>query len=402
MRGAVRRSALVVVVGWLAAVANAQAPALEVVFADGTLALATELTGDPTGDVELVVNGARRRVPARSLVALGGAGVQAVELPTAYLAGGDVVRGALAGGDATGDRLDLLSPVLGPVDVRVDRLAAFATGSTVRLGPLQLPEGVDEALFQRAAIGHDVIAGSLHQFGEKGVRFQPTDGAPRWFALTDFLALRIADAAPRATPATATVFTRTGDRLSVVVRKFTGTAVECEREGGAAFELRFVDVAAITFLDAATFVSDLDPSAVAESGFDGDVVHPWQRDAAATGGPLVASGRSFGKGLGVHSASKLTFVVPDSAAHFWTRVALDDTAAETGVAPTVDVRVLVGDKVAFERKGLGLGVVADTGMLAVRPGSTVTLEVGFGTGRDIGDRVDWLLPVFLPAKGRKP
>lgn len=400
MRGFARRVAGAAIALVVAAAVSGQSVGVDVALADGTVATALEIVGDADGELELLVGRTRRRVPASTVVALSGGAVQRVELPTAYLAGGDLVRGALAGGDASGDRLDLLSPVLGPIDLRVDRLLAFTANRQVNLAALHLPEGVDEALFQRASFGYDVIAGSLHQFGEKGVRFQPTDGAPRWFSLTEFVALRLEGAGPRATPATATVFTRTGDRVSVVVRKFTGTTIQCEREGGAPVELRFVDLAALTFAGTAVFASDLEPRTVAESGFDGDVVHPWRRDESAIGGPLLVGGRSFGKGLGVHARSKLEFVVPENAVQFWTRVGIDDTAAETGVTATVDVRVLVDDKVAFERKGLALGVLADSGVLAVRSGGRVALEVDFGAGRDIGDRVDWLVPVFLPAKGR--
>jgi hypothetical protein len=34
--------------------------------------------------------------------------------------------------------------------------------------------------------------------------------------------------------------------------------------------------------------------------------------------------------------------------------------------------------------------------IAVQEGQVVALEVEFGEGRDLGDRVDWLLCAFLP------
>jgi hypothetical protein len=36
------------------------------------------------------------------------------------------------------------------------------------------------------------------------------------------------------------------------------------------------------------------------------------------------------------------------------------------------------------------------GPIRVQPGQVVSLEVEFGQGRDLGDRVDWLLCAFLP------
>jgi hypothetical protein len=113
--------------------------------------------------------------------------------------------------------------------------------------------------------------------------------------------------------------------------------------------------------------------------------------------------RAHGKGLGVHSRSRLSFTVPPGNARFWTRVGLDDSAAELRVEANADVRVLVNGKCVFEQVGLTAGrPPQDTGLLSVRPGDTVTLEADFGRGRELGDRVDWLSPVFLPGAGRRP
>ncbi len=382
--------------------AHAQAPQLEVALRDGTTLLATELTGDPQQGLEVTSAGTRRRVAAGELLAVNGTGAKIVDLPTACLSGGEVVRGAIAGGDATGDHLELLSPVLGRVSIAVDRIAALAAAGVARPLLLELPDGVGEALYLRAQVGYDLVAGTLHQFGEQGVKFQPASGEARWYAATDFVALRIADAAPRAAPAPAQLVTRTGDRLGVTVRSFTAKTVQCELEGGALVELRLPDLACLSFAGVGTFLSDLEPSEVAESGFEGDVVYPWQRDHSALGGPLLVGGRTHGKGLGVHSRSRLSFVVPQGCERFWTRVGLDDSAAEMRVQANADVRVLVNGKLVFERTGLAAGQAPqDTGALPVRPGDTLTLEADFGRGREIGDRVDWLSPVFLPG-GRRP
>jgi hypothetical protein len=166
--------------------------------------------------------------------------------------------------------------------------------------------------------------------------------------------------------------------------------------------VRSADLACVSFAGVGTFLSDLQPKEVAESGCDGDAVHPWQRDASVLGGPLVAAERTHAKGLGVHSRSRLVFTVPDGAGSFWTRVAIDDSAGSLVVRANADVRVLVGGAVRFEHKGLEPGQgTRDTGLMPVRPGETVTLEVDFGKGRDLGDRVAWLSPVFLPEVKRR-
>jgi hypothetical protein len=68
----------------------------------------------------------------------------------------------------------------------------------------------------------------------------------------------------------------------------------------------------------------------------------------------------------------------------------------------VSVRIEVDGKVVFARDGLGAGQVVDPGPLPVVAGATVVLDVDVGRGRDLGDRVDWLSPVFLPAAVRRP
>lgn len=381
----------------------AQEPTFELSLRDGRVLLATSILGDPAAGVEVVGKQGKAKLGPGDVLAIHGCAVLALPLPGAWLHGGDTVRGALVGGDDAGDRVELLSPVLGRISLPVDRLHALTTPEAEASQRQPLPDGVGEAILRRAAVGYDVLAGALHQFGERGVRFQP-DGEkePRWFSLQEFAALRIADPIPRATPAKAALRTRTGDLLGVAVRRFTAAAAVCELENGAVVDVRWADLGCLSFFGSGTFLSDLQPAEVVESGFDGAVVHPWRRDLAALGSPLIAAERTHGKGLGVHSKSRLTFVVPAGHAHFWTRVAIDDSATGLPVHADADVRVLVDDQLRFEHKGLQPGQAPrDTGLLPVAAGNRVTLEVDFGRGRDLGDRVDWLSPVLLPEVRRQ-
>lgn len=383
----------------LAAPLRAQAE-FTLLLRDGSLLATRALRGDGT---QLEVGGQKRRLPWNELVAVAGVASSLPELPSVHLAGGDVVRGAFAGGDPAGDRLDLQSPVLGRVSIPVDRLEALAAPGVTAPLALRLPNGVDEALFVRARVGVDIVAGTLHQFGDAGVRFQP-DGvdAPRWYGPADFVVLRLRDAMPSPTPAATTLLTRTGDRLAVEVLGFGAEGVRCRLERGDPVTVRFADLSGLAWHAGVVFASDLAPE-VFEAGVDGDVVHRWRRDHNVLGGPLVSGGRSHVKGLGVHSRCRLVFVVPPGSERFRSLVGFDDGVATLPLVPEVEVRVLVDDRVAFRRERLGSGDgVLDTGLLTVRPGGTVTLEVEPGRGRDLGDRINWLSPVFLPAPARRP
>lgn len=384
--------------------AQAAAAAFEVVLRDGRVLAATSIRGDLDAGLDVNVDqGGPVRIDAGDLLAVLGSAVAGGDLASVWLAGGDVLYGAIVGGDAAGDRLEFLSPVLGRVALPVDRVAAVAAPDCREPLALTLPAGVAEGLFRRAAIGFDLVAGSLHQFGDQGVRFAPEGVEPRWFGAHDFAALRIADPTPRAVPPRCDLLTRAGDRLGVRVRAFTADGVQCELENGALAVVRLGDLACLAFRGVGTFLSDLAPIEVTEHGYDGEVVLPWAADRSALGGPLQAGGHAYRKGLGVHSQSRLVFRAPADAQSFWTRVAIDDSVGTLNVRPDCDVRVVVDGKVRFEKKGLApaAGPVA-IGPFAVAPGASVALEVDFGRGRDLGDRVDWLLPLFVTAPGKRP
>jgi len=385
-------------------VLSAQAAGLQVAVVDGRVLDTMALSGDPAAGYELTVAGRRQRLRQAEVLAVHGVAMQAIDLAAVWLEGDEVVRGALVGGDEAGDTVTVLSPVLGSVQVSIDRVAAFVSNGHGVLTPghLPLPEGVDEALFTSARIGYDLTAGSLHRFTAKGVRFAG-EGAdtPESYRLEQFVALRIGDPEPRLAPLPALLLTRTGDRVGVRVRSFSATGVSCELESGRVAEIRHADLACLTFLEAGTFLSDLQPADVVESGFDGAVLHPYRRDHAVLGGALVAAERSYAKGFGVHSRSRLSFVVPVGIETFWTRVGLDDSATALPFRAAADVRVLRDGEVAFEHIGLEAGLPPqNSGLIKVKPGQTLILEVDYGRGRDLGDRVDWLTPVFLPAPRR--
>ncbi len=387
----------------LAGAVTAQQETFEVSLCDGRVWLASAITGEARQGLEVVVGGSRRHVSLDELLLVLRAPAQVVDLPSISFPDGDVVRGAVVGGDAAGNRVELLSPVLGRLDFAVDRIGAIAAAGVRDPLRLRLPDGVGEAVFLRATIGYDVLAGSLHRCGDRGVLFAPAGAAePAWYATDAFVALRIGDPTPRRTPAAAWLATRAGDRLGVALRTLSAEAVQCELDGGAVVELRAADLACLSFAGAGTFLSDLQPVEVVESGYDAEVLHPWRRDLSVLGDPLVVGGRTHGKGLGVHSRSRLVFRVPAGVAHFWTRVGLDDSSPALGVAAVADVRVLVDGAVKFEQRALGAGAAKDSGLVPVQAGQLVALEVDFGPGRDIGDRIDWLSPVFLPAAGRRP
>lgn len=381
--------------------ARAQQPGFEIALRDGRVLYAELVLGEGEDWRITDAQGNVTKLKTSAVLSLHAGKVEPSRLPAAFLAGGEVVRGLLVGGDAGGDVLELQSPVLGRTALRVDRLLGLSL-SGGDLGEFLLPDGSDEVLFQKVKLGFDRLTGTVHQFGEQGIRFQP-DGQlePRWFPVREVAALRFRAPEVAKFDATAELLTRAGDRLRVQWRGFRNGTLCVLLEDGRELLLNMSDLGCLQMLTGVTYVSALEPSEVSEAGPDSEMLLPWRRDQAVSGGALAVFGRAFGRGLGVHSRSRLVFVVPNGVDQFWTRVAFDDCALALPVRGAVVARVLVGDRVVFTAKDLRAGQPAySTGLIPVRPAETISLEVDFGTGRDLGDRIDWLSPVFLTAGAR--
>lgn len=358
---------------------------------------------DP-GRLHLTARNGAQSLDLAEVLAVHGGAIQPSSLPVCSLAGGEVVRGLLSGGDPNGEWLELLSPVLGNRRIAVDRVERILfRPDLARPEDLRMPDGAREALFTKAAIGFDILTGDVHEFGSEGVRFQPLgEERPRWFRTEALVGYGLAGAVPPPTPGPVEVLTRVGDRIRVEITGWNQGQVRIRGEGGVETELREADLACATFIARdVIWLSALTPVKVDESRWDGPPLYPWRVDQSAVGTPLSSAGRVYGRGIGVHSRSRLGFRVPDGVEAFWTRVGIDDAALGLRPRADVDVRVLLDDAVVFEVRGLAAGSPArSTGLLRVKPGSLLELEVDFGKGRDLADRVDWLMPVFLPPPGR--
>jgi hypothetical protein len=325
-----------------------------------------------------------------------------------HLVGGDVLRGEIVGGDDAGETVTLRSAVLGDVPVFIDRVSRLVFLDRVARGQkaeFAVPEDADEgeALFVPARRGFDLIVGAVHRFGPAGVLFEARgDDAPRLRPYEDLAGFALRDGEGPEEPMPWLLVTASGDRIGVDWVGGGEAEMAFVLESGAELRLPSIQVASLTPLGTGIrFVSDLDPVAVDErssfGGGDGEVLRPFRRDRSVIDGALQAFDHGFGKGLGVHSRSVLTFAVPAGSSALVGIVALDDSVLGLPVRGIVDVRVRVGGATVFERIGLAAGAgPAVLGRLPVAAGQEVELVVDFGPGLDLGDRVDWLALAFVP------
>jgi hypothetical protein len=122
-----------------------------------------------------------------------------------------------------------------------------------------------------------------------------------------------------------------------------------------------------------------------------DVPWPYRRDRSVTGGPLVVGDNEYLKGIGMHSASRLTYTWPGAYRRFDAQVAIDDSAGGRG-SVVFGVYVLRHGQwqKAYESKAVRGGQPPQDVSVDLVGAEGLTLTVDFADRGDELDRADWL------------
>ena len=114
---------------------------------------------------------------------------------------------------------------------------------------------------------------------------------------------------------------------------------------------------------------------------------PYELDRNVIGTQLRAGGRLYAKGIGMHSAARLTFSLDDEYAKFEASLAIDDHTTGRG---HVTCRVFVDGEERYQSGPIQGGAAPLPLSVEIRGGKLLSLIVDFGDGGDTLDRVDWL------------
>ncbi len=323
-----------------------------------------------------------------------------------HLVGGGQVLGQLAGGDLDGEAFAIDSVTLGTLSIPIDRLNVLLFRERIANRSLEdflVPDSVeeDEGLFFPASVrGFDRRFGAIDRFTPLSILFDEGNDEPRAFPYRDLSAISLRGGIGPEEEPEAWLLTRSGDLLGAKLQAVEQGRLKLVLEGGSSVSLSPSQISAMSFSSPRwQFLSDLPLLDSSESSFfdaGGDALRPHSMDRNVLGDFIAAGGLSYHKGIGVHSRSILRWQVPAGATFFHARVTIDDTVLDLPVRGSVALRVLLDDEVLISESEVKSGErPLDLGMLPMRAGSTLSLEVDFGEAYDLGDRVDWLNPVFL-------
>jgi len=112
---------------------------------------------------------------------------------------------------------------------------------------------------------------------------------------------------------------------------------------------------------------------------------PWQRDRAVTGEPLMLGGRSYEKGIGVHSRSQLTFAAEKKWDTLGATIGLDGVSGSKGDCVFI---VLADGQPLVSRRMKGSDSPEEISV-TISGREHVTLLVEPGEGLDLADHANW-------------
>lgn len=385
--------------GQTTASAPATAPAavrVTVLTVEGD-APAGELLAMDADGARLRVDGRERSVPIAEILEVRLAAE--VPGPVSAPAGGAVIttlRGCrLPGRDLRFGEggLRLATELLGEVRLPVDRLHAVllpsGDASAERLAEalpgLSLPVRAQDYLVVRSDSGEYIPLGGVVQAIADGQITFRYDGQDRPVELSRVAIIRFAQTAAPPPAAKGHVVGRQGERVAFDGIAFDGT--RWRLAGSAAGDVAVpADAPAAVVLrnDNLVFLSELEPASV-EQAATFDAIFPLRRDRAAAGGPLQLGGRTYARGLGLHSRCLVRYDLGGQYRLLTATVGIDDAARPRGDA-TLSV---IGDgRTLLEPVRLTGADEPRPVRLDVAGVQTLTITVDFGAAMDVGDHVD--------------
>ncbi|HYG74206.1 MAG TPA: NPCBM/NEW2 domain-containing protein [Planctomycetota bacterium] len=310
---------------------------------------------------------------------------------TIFLRNGDQLKATILSGDDT--KLKLKNGALGELDLEnhfidgitftikegpaPDAIDAFMKGAAPKEDLLLLPKG-------------DTVSGFVERFSDKDLTFN-VGGQSRPFAFDAIAAFRLAPLKEYKRPDAfaATLLLRDGSQLTGKLGGLKDNAISFESISGQEWRAETGAIKSILFQGGKlVYLSDLKPKEVEEKPYVGGmpVVYGWRKDQAATGEKLTIAGKTYARGIGVHSFARLSFDVGGQYAKLLCDVGLDASAPPNAVASWK----IIADGKELAAGTAKAGEAAQTVRKEVAGVKTLEFICDYGSDDDdAGDHLDW-------------
>jgi hypothetical protein len=356
---------------------------------------------DERWQVTFQTPGAPRVLPAASLVSWGRC-VDAARGPLVVLADGSLLAAEVRNADR--EQVSADSRLFGALrlprsfvagvlfhppadrDSLIDRVLSSATGATS--GRDSAGGDADRALL----VNGDEVAGTIERIAEGKIRLQSTVGpleleTRRVRAILCRAALAPRGEASRVPEAlSATAGFRDGTRLHAVSLVVAENSLRVTLPGGIVWSTSPKELA---FLQPrggqAVYLSDVKPESYRHVPFL-SLNWPYRADRNVAGGMLRGGGTLYLKGLGMHSASRLSYALTEPYRRFQAELAVDDRAG----GGSVGFRVFVDGQVRYTSPIVRGGQPPVPVSIDIAGAKRIDLVVDFADRADELDHADWL------------
>jgi hypothetical protein len=320
----------------------------------------------------------------------------------AELVDGERLIGDVRGG--SGDRLQIrLGPAV-TTTVEIDALANLRFVGRLAAGESALlePAASGDRLYRSVGGRIERVDGTFLEFRDDGVGFESVLGQST-FAWADVVALFVAGAesGKSTPPSPAAVCLELADGARVFGDWIGSSAsgLEFERAGArATIAWPWIDELSLRTADF-TFLSELRrerTESPSPFGDDAGFTFTPRDDRAVDGSPLIAQGRTWRRGIGVHAPTRLVWRLDGSWSKLCGSAAIDDQVLRLPSRGSVRFRIHVDGEVAWESGVLrGGDAPVEWPPIVLAGAHELVLETDPTDDLHVADRADWLAPYLL-------
>jgi hypothetical protein len=312
-----------------------------------------------------------------------------------HLTTGDNLSGEPAG--VQGESIRWKSATLGEIPVPLCELRAIARPG-VRFSDAQGKEDVV------TLTNRDVVRGTIADLSATKLALQ-SDAGPADVPLDSVTSLVFAATAQAGGKDKAGFRVRFDDGSSIVGSsvEVAGGKIKLAVGDAPARDVDLAKVAAIEQVNGpVSWLSSRTPHQSVYTPFLGSRQdRPARMNTNVRGGPIRFGERTFTRGIGVHSYSRLVFnIEPGKYAAFRTRYAIDPSTEFAGA--DVTVRIRLDDRIVHEQHHVRVGTLSPVVVADLGNAKSVTLEADYGAGISSGDLLNWIEPALMTVKPAMP
>jgi hypothetical protein len=306
------------------------------------------------------------------------------------LVNGDLLRARVDRWSGPALDVKLNKPLTQDAEIPIDQVAQVWCGSAAdiaKAAALHHDPGSEDIAF--VAKDDTIIPVNGHALGMEGdaLKFRYAD-SDRKIAMSRLVGIVFATGRPPGSPIGLhqRVSLDSGDSLSGVWSGLDKDSIVLRTAWAPALRVPLKSIYTIDSVNGRlTYLSDLTPVKVEQTPYFGRVV-PFRLDESLDGGPLKLGDMVYAKGIAVHSRCVLVYDIGQACERFRSRLGFEQPAGRLG---RVAVRVLAGDRVLYENPDLRGDLPPVDLDFDITGQRQLTLEVDFGKGQDVGDRVIW-------------